>query len=150
MKSLSSFPLLATPWTVAYQAPLSVGFSRQEYWSGLPFPSPGEDLPNPGIEPRSPALQADSLPSKPSGKPQSVFSYINEMSFETSKVEGFPGGSDGKASAMLEIPVRSLVREDPVEKEMATHSSILAWRIPRTEEPGRLQPMRSQESDMTE
>ena len=50
---------LATPWTVACQAPVSMGFSRQEYWSGLPFPSPG-DLPNPGIEPRSPALQADS------------------------------------------------------------------------------------------
>ena len=51
-----------TPWTVARQAPLSMGFSRQEYWSGLPFPSPG-DLPNPGIEPGSPALQVDSLPS---------------------------------------------------------------------------------------
>ena len=51
---------LATPWTVAHQAPLSMGFSRQEYWSGLPFPSPG-DLPNPGIEPGSPALQADAL-----------------------------------------------------------------------------------------
>ena len=51
---------LATPWTVTCQAPLSMGFSRQEYWSGLPFPSPG-DLPNPGIKPRSPASQADSL-----------------------------------------------------------------------------------------
>ena len=50
---------LVTPWTVARQAPLSMGFSRQEYWSGLSFPSPG-DLPNPGIEPGSPALQADS------------------------------------------------------------------------------------------
>ena len=57
-----SCPTLATPWTVAHQAPLSMGFSRQEYWSGLPFPSPG-DLPNPGIEPKSPALQADSLPT---------------------------------------------------------------------------------------
>ena len=56
-----------TPWTVADQALPSMGFSRQEYWSGLPFPSPG-DLPNPGIEPRSPALQADSLPSEPQGK----------------------------------------------------------------------------------
>ena len=56
-----------TPWTVAYQAPPSVGFSCQEYWSGLPFPSPG-DLPNPGIEPGSPALQADALPSEPPGK----------------------------------------------------------------------------------
>ena len=53
---------------VAYQAPLSMGFSRQEYWSGLPFPSPG-DLPNPGIEPGSPALQTDALPSEPPGKP---------------------------------------------------------------------------------
>ena len=56
-----------TPWTVAYQAPLSMGLSRQEYWSGLPFPSPG-DLPNPGIEPRSPELQADFLLSAPPGK----------------------------------------------------------------------------------
>ena len=63
-----SCPTLATPWTVAHQAPLSMGFSRQEYWSGLPFPSPG-DLPNPGIEPRSPILQADSLPPEPPGKP---------------------------------------------------------------------------------
>ena len=59
------------PWTVAYQAPLSMEFSRQEYWSGLPFPSPG-DLPNPGIEPRSPALQADFLPSELPGKPTLV------------------------------------------------------------------------------
>ena len=56
------------PMDVAHQAPLSVGFSREEYWSGLPFPSPG-DLPNPGIEPRYPALQVDSLPSEPPGKP---------------------------------------------------------------------------------
>ena len=55
-----SCPTLATPWTVARQAPLSMGFSRQEYWSGLPLPSPG-DLPDPGIEPVSPALQAESF-----------------------------------------------------------------------------------------
>ena len=60
-------PTLATPWTVARQAPLSRGFSRQECWSGLPFPSPG-DLPNPGTEPRSPTLQADSLPTELQGK----------------------------------------------------------------------------------
>ena len=65
--SLSCVRLFVTPWTVAYHAPLSVGFSRQEYWSGLPFPSPG-DLPNPGIEPGSPALQADALSSEPPGK----------------------------------------------------------------------------------
>ena len=66
MKWLSRVRLYATPWTVAYQAP-SMGFSKQEYWSGLPFPSPG-DLPNPGIEPGSLALQADALPSEPPGK----------------------------------------------------------------------------------
>ena len=60
VKSLSRVQLFATPWAVAYQAPLSRGFSRQEYWSGLPFPSSG-DLPNPGIEPRSPALEADAF-----------------------------------------------------------------------------------------
>ena len=64
VKSLSHVQLFVTPWNVAYQAPLSMGFSRQECWSGLPFPSPG-DLPNPGINPRSPALQADALPSEP-------------------------------------------------------------------------------------
>ena len=59
-----------SPWTVACQAPSSMEFPRQEYWSGLPFPSLG-DLPNPGIKPASPALQAGSLPSEPPGKPLS-------------------------------------------------------------------------------
>ena len=68
VKFLSRVWLFATPWTVDYQAPLSMGFSGQGYWSGLPFPSPG-DLPNPGIKPRSPTLQADALPSEPPGKP---------------------------------------------------------------------------------
>ena len=66
-KSLSRVRLFATPWTVAYQASPSMGFSRQEYQSGLPFPSPA-DLPNPGIEPGSPTLQADALLSEPPGK----------------------------------------------------------------------------------
>ena len=61
--SCSVESLSATPWTVTHQAPLSMEFSRQEYWSGLSFPSPG-DLPNPGIKPASPALWADSLPSE--------------------------------------------------------------------------------------
>ena len=60
VKSLSHAQLFGTSWTVAYQAPESMEFSRQEYWSGLPFPSPG-DLPDPGIEPGSPALQADAF-----------------------------------------------------------------------------------------
>ena len=57
-----------SPWTVAHQGPLSMGFSRQEYWSGLPFPSPGH-LPDPGIKPRSPALQVNSLPLSHQGSP---------------------------------------------------------------------------------
>ena len=65
---LSRVRLFVTPWTVARQAPLSTGFSRQEYWSGLPCSPPG-DLPNPGIEPESPTWQAGSLPSEPPGKP---------------------------------------------------------------------------------
>ena len=68
VKSLSHVPLFATPWTIAYQAPLSMEFSRQAYWSGLPFPSPG-DLPDPGIKPGSPTFQADALLSEPPGKP---------------------------------------------------------------------------------
>ena len=67
LESLSCVRLFATPWTAAHQAPLSMGFSREEYWSGLPFPSPG-DLPDPGIKPRSPALRAETLTSEPPGK----------------------------------------------------------------------------------
>ena len=63
--------LFVTPWTVAHQAPLSMGLCRQECWSGLPCPPPG-DLSDPGIKPRSPALQADSLPSEPLGKPKNA------------------------------------------------------------------------------
>ena len=73
--------LFVTPWTVAYQAPLSMGFSRQERWSGLPCPLWG-DLPNPGIKPRSPALQVDSLPTEPPGKPDVLLegSLVNSFS----------------------------------------------------------------------
>ena len=67
------------PWTVARQAPLSMGFSRQEYWSGLPFPSPG-DLPNPGIESGFPALQADALSSEPPGKPTNPCTHASTVS----------------------------------------------------------------------
>ena len=67
---------IATPQTVAHQAPLSMGFSRQEYWSGVPLPSPG-DLPDPGIEPRSPSLQADTLTSEPPGLPTYLVLILN-------------------------------------------------------------------------
>ena len=73
---------LATSWTVARQDPMSIGFSRQEYWRGLPFPSPG-DLPDSGIEPGSPALQADSLPSELPGKPGRLgLAFNQEANFE--------------------------------------------------------------------
>ena len=71
VRSLSHVQLFVTPWTVARQAPLSMGISKQEYWSGLPFSSPG-DLPDPGIEPRFPALQVDSFPHELPGKAQLI------------------------------------------------------------------------------
>ena len=79
-----SCPTLMTPWTVAFQAPLSMEFSRQEYRSGLPFPSPG-DLSNPWIEPGSPTLQADSLPSEPPGTPslKNASSYLDQQASVT-------------------------------------------------------------------
>ena len=75
VQSLSRVQLFATPWAIAHQAPLSLGFSQQEHSSGLPFPSPG-DLPNPGIEPESLVLQADFLLSEPPGNslPKHIFS----------------------------------------------------------------------------
>ena len=72
VKSLSRVQLFATPWTVAYQAPQSMEFSRRVYWSGLLFPSLG-NLSDPGIEPRSPTLQADALLFEPPGKPMQIW-----------------------------------------------------------------------------
>ena len=86
MKSLSRVPLFVTPWTVAYQAPPSLGFSREECWSGLPFPSPGV-LPDPGIEPRSPTFQADALTSEPPGKrEEELKSLLMKVKEESEKV----------------------------------------------------------------
>ena len=76
VKSLSRVQLFSTPWTVAYQGPLSMGLSRPEYWSGLSFPSPG-DLPNPGTKPRSPTLWADALRSEPPGKQDLAMGSFN-------------------------------------------------------------------------
>ena len=93
--SVSHVRFFATPRTVARQAPLSMGFSRQEYWSGLPFPPPGELL-NSKIEPRSPALQADSLPSEPPGKPRSGTAAAKSLqSYPTlcDPTDGSPPGS---------------------------------------------------------
>ena len=82
-------PTLAIPWTAAHQAPLSMGFSRQDYWSGWPFPFLG-NLPDPGIEPGSPALQAGSLPTELPGKPL-LFSKVNyKWNFIKSLLQSFP------------------------------------------------------------
>ena len=83
VKLLSRVRLFVTPWTAAHQAPPSTGFSRQEYWSGLPFPSPG-DLPDLGIEPRSPTLQADALTAEPPGK-LSIYYTIFTSNYENSR-----------------------------------------------------------------
>ena len=77
VKLLSRVRLFATPWTVAHQTSPSMEFYRQEYWSGFPFPSPG-DLPNSGIEPKSPALQVDALQSEPPG---TLLSFQNLLAY---------------------------------------------------------------------
>ena len=102
----------ATPWTVVCQAPLSMEFSRQEYWSGQPFPSPG-DLPDPGIEPMSSTLQADSLLSVPPGKPIHEMgpcrsNYLQMWSSQIIQVG---------PKSMISILVRDLRREGPVRLE---------------------------------
>ena len=93
MKSLSHVWLFATPWIVAHEAPPFMEFSKQEYWSGLPFPSP-EDLLDPGIEPRSPTLQADVLLSEPPGK--LVNKTYLENNWERKWAIAFSTGEEGK------------------------------------------------------
>ena len=83
-KSLQSCPPLCKPMTIAHNASRSTGFSRHEYWSGLPFPSPG-DLPDPGIEPRSPSLEADALTSEPPGK--MIQNLENKMALQINRLE---------------------------------------------------------------
>ena len=98
----SCLTLCHTPWTVAHKSPLSMGFSRQEYWSGLPWPPPG-DLPNPGIESMSPELQVDSLPLEPPGKPKQRLEEHKEFIFISSLM-----ASEGKVLQVtlccLEMP----------------------------------------------
>ena len=93
-----------TPWAVALQTPLSMGFSRQEYWSGLPLPSPG-DLPNPGIESGSPTLQADSLPSEPPG-----FYHLSVFPAEFSVICR-QGRSSSVCPAVYNVPSRGEGKE---------------------------------------
>ena len=156
--SLSCVGLFATPWTVAYHASPPMGFSRQEYWSGLPFPSPG-DLPDPGIEPGSPAFQADAVTSEPPGNPQlyrkaavskALFGEGNGTPLQYSCLENPMGGEawwatvHGVAEGQTRLSDFSFTFHfHALEKEMATHSSVLAWRIPGTGEPGGLPSMGS-------
>ena len=129
----SHVQLFVTPRTEAHQAPLSMGFSRQGYWRGLPLYTPG-DLPDPGIKPlslMSPALAGKFFTTAPPGKPQAWGILLLPLVAQT--VKNLPA-----------MRVWCLSREDPLEKRMATHSSILVWEIPWTEEPGRLQSMGSQ------
>ena len=92
--------LFVTSWTIARQALLFMEFSRQEYWSWWPFPSPG-DLPNPGMEPRSPALQADSLPSEPPGK--TLVASKSPTQASLSKRGNFSEGSGGDSQNSRQI-----------------------------------------------
>ena len=116
-------------------------FSRPEYWSGEPFPSP-EDLPNPGIEARSATLHVNSLPAELLGKPLHflIIAILTAVSLILllQMVKSLVAQMVKHLPARQETWVRFLGWEDPLEKEMSTHSSILAWKIPWTEVPGRL------------
>ena len=147
----------ASPWTIACQAPLSMEFPRQEYWSRLPFPPPG-DLPNPGIEPASPAL-ADRFFPILSHIYIYIYVSISNIYTEFSIYKyifiyylyvyvniwaSLVAQSVKNLPTVQETWVQSLSWADPLEKEMATHSTILAWKISWAEEPGGLQSMGSQ------
>ena len=132
-----------TPWTIAGQTPLSMEFSVQEYWSGLPFPSPG-DLSNPGIQRRSPALQAVLYHLSHQRSPIYYKQFYILLSRASLIAHGIlntglqyslaclVAQTVKDLPAMWETWVRSLGWEDPLEKGKATHSSILVWRIPWT------------------
>ena len=127
VKLISRIQLFVIPWTVAYQAPPSMEFSRQEYWSGLPCLSPG-GLPDPGIEPRSPTLQADALLSELPGKP--IYTHTHS----------FPDFF----SIIAYYKILNIISCDIwLSMLYITHSSVLAWRIPGMGEPGGLPSMRS-------
>ena len=145
-----------TPWTVARQAPLSTGFSRREHWSGLSCPPPG-DLPDPEIEPtsrESPVLVGGFFTSsatwEASGMRFRRYDYGDIICRPRDRARGLlhckqdalPSEPPGKSDVDTDIA-------GDAEKEIAAHSSILAWEIPGTKEPGRLQSMESQESDTT-
>ena len=119
-KSLSHVRLFEIPWTVAYQAPPSMGFFRQEYWSGLPLPSPG-NLPNPGIKPRSPALQEDDLPSEPQGKPLRRQKPLGKAEEPEIKLPTFVGSSKKQESSRKTSTSVLLTRPKPLTVQIITN-----------------------------
>ena len=123
-KSLSSVQLFATSWTAAYQAPLSMGFSRQEYWSGVPLPSPESSPSSTQLE-KSLSCNEDLAQPKIN---KSGFMHTLWASLVAQLVKNLP--------SIWETWVRSLGGEDPLEKGKATHSSILAWRTSWTKSMG--------------
>ena len=129
-----------------HQAPLSMGFPRQEYWRGFPFPSP-EDLPNPGIKPAYPALAGGIFTTKPPGKPLSgMYFVLNQnlmkISIPLTRVWFwfFPPSSFPVFLCLIPLAFLSVL----IALFSKTHSRILAWRIPQTEEHGGLQSIGSQ------
>ena len=121
---LSRAQLFATPWTIARQAPLSVGSSREEYWSGLPFPSP-RDLPDPGIKPRSPALQVDSLPSGPTGKP----TYPKYAAAAAKSLQSCPTLCDPIDSSPPGSPVPGILQARTLEWVAISFSNAWKWKV---------------------
>ena len=127
----------ATPWTVAYQAPPSLGFSMRECWNGLPFSSPG-DLPNPGIEARPPTLQADTLLSEPSGRSLIIENWNTKVgSQETPEVTGkFGLGVQNEAEKMLIefCQENALVIANTLfQQEKSLHVDITRYPIPKSD-----------------
>ena len=124
MKSLSRVRLFEIPWTAAYQAPLSMEFSRQEYWSGLPFPSPG-DLPVPRIKLGSPTLQEDSLSSEPPDNCRPMHSLCQQIW----KTQQWP--QDWKRSVFIPIPKKGNAKECSNYRTIAliSHASKVMLKI---------------------
>ena len=129
VKSLSRVRLFATPWTVAYQAPPSIGFSRQEYWSGLPFPFPG-DLPNPGIEPWSPTFQADALTAEPPGKQSEKKSFKDYHLCPAAKsLQSCPTLCDPTDGSPPSFPVPGILQARTLEWVAISFSNAWKWKV---------------------
>ena len=142
-----SGPIFPTPWTVAHQAPLSMEFSRQEYWSGLPFLTVG-DLPDSGIEPvfpASPALVSRLFTTEPPGASniEALYPCLDVQTIQTLETLKSTGLNQVEWMILNSscLPWHLTSGMTNLEKAMAPHSSTLAWKIPWTEEPGRLQSM---------